>query len=376
MFSRFCLLALSLVSLVGLVGCPEPGDPGGPLPQPPVIDPDLAADLQQVVDQAREEHGVPGVAVALALPDTQVWVGLSGSGDLAGEQPLVPDDTFRIASVTKTFVAAAVLSLAADGLLELDDALADHVELHPRGSEITLRHLLQHTAGIPEFSTQGNFQLGMGAEWAPEELVGLVDTLDLVHEPGASWSYSNTHYVLLGLVVEAVSGEPWEDRVDALLSSPELAGLSVPRLGEDWGDIVRGYMGLEDLTDTIRPSGIGAAGNMISTPGSLAAWARLLWGGELLPAPWTEAMSDDPLALQPGMGFGLSTLLLGEGAELELAHNGALNGFASWAGYQPAQDAGLAVLANAWKEDPLDYGYPQEIAEDLWSVVVAWDAAD
>ena len=101
--------------------------------------------------------------------------------------------------------------------------------------------------------------------------------------------------------------------------------------------------------------------------GDLVDWARAFWGGELFSADSVAAITDSPLDIGGGLGFGLSTIISGDGDATVLWHNGALNGYASWLGYRIADGVGVSVLANFWKEDPIDPSFPAEIAASLFA---------
>jgi D-alanyl-D-alanine carboxypeptidase len=175
-------------------------------------DRDLRQQLQTALDQARGD--IPGAAVAIISPKGN-WFGASGVADLATGRVLQPSDRFQIGSITKTFVATTTLQLVEEGILNLDDKLTDRLptsvtEWIPNANQITLRQLLNHTSGVPDY-TDVLFRwaaVNPGVffnNWQPQELVSFIDGLEASFQPGDSWQYSNTNYLLLGMVVETAT---------------------------------------------------------------------------------------------------------------------------------------------------------------------------
>ncbi len=363
-FSLRSLLLLGLLALAA--ACVEPPPEVEP-PEPPV--PSLDAAVLDALDEAlveqHELHQPPGIVAAVALPGLQPWIGSVGLADLGDETPMELDDRFKIASVTKTFVAAVVLRHVDAGLLELDASLATYIDVHPRGDEITLRQLLNHSAGVPDFSTSMAFQQGGVQHYSGAELAGLVVDAPLLFEPGSSFDYSNSHYLYLGMVITEVAGRPWSEEIAALASELGLDATRAPAEGEDWEDIVRGYIDGIDRTASILPSMMSASGNMASNAEDLVVWGRAFWGGELFSESVAAEITWEPVPVGGGWDFGLSTIIDSSGDDTLLFHNGSLNGYVSWVGFRPADQLSVAVLANAWLVDPVDVQYSTEIAEAL-----------
>jgi len=331
----------------------------------PVFDPALADALDETLQEQLDEFGPPGIVAAVQMPDGTAWLGAVGDADLDGT-PLDGTEFFKVASVTKSFVAGLVLATGVDLEATIDPWIA-----HPRASEIRVRQLLNHTAGVPEFSTTAAYRDAGLREWTDAELIALVEGSPLAFEPGASYGYSNTHFVMLSMIVEAEGGAPWQDQLEVDVLDPlALTETFAPDGADGWGDVVRGVYAGQDLTDSIRPSGIGGAGNVVSTAENLARWGRGLWGGELLGDPAAE-LWEGAIEIAPGVSYGLGTLVLEDDSGTQHAHNGALNGYVSWVGYRPEQDVGLAVLANGWLPgNPPGVGYSTDMSDALWAEIL------
>ena len=164
--------------------------------------------------------GIPGLSVAIGTADSLVWTGAAGYSDLRRKVPVKVDDRFGVGSITKTFVARVILQLAQEGWLDLNRTAADYLDLEivrdvPNTDKATLRHLLNHQSGIPSWEFQEDWickgrgdQMSLGKVWGKTETLEYVRRghLPADHDPGRQYSYSNTNYTLLGLVIEAVTG--------------------------------------------------------------------------------------------------------------------------------------------------------------------------
>ncbi|MFI8944609.1 serine hydrolase domain-containing protein [Streptomyces syringium] len=259
--------------------------------------------------------GTPGV-LARADRAGEVWSGTSGVADLRTGRPRLPQDRFRIGSLTKTFVATVLLQVAAEPEygLSIDDTVDKWLPGLVRandndGRRITLRQLLQHTSGLydyirdPEFSAKYTGTAFFTHRYdgaTPEELV----RIGLAHQPrfapGEGWSYSNTNYILVGMVIEKATGNSYASEVERRIMRPlGLRGTTVPgtspsvpgphgrhysKLSVD-GPAARAY----DVTD-FNPSVSGASGEMISTTRDLNVFIRALLRGRLLPPAQQKEM--------------------------------------------------------------------------------------
>ena len=261
--------------------------------------------------------GAPGAA-ALVRDEGGTVRAASGLADLDTGRPMGPELHFRAGSVTKSLVAVAVLRLVAEGRLALSDTLEGRLPgILPYGDRVSVRQLLNHTGGVPhnagpvERTLYGSRQ-GRLRAWSPRELVALVADRPPDFPPGTAWAYSNTGYILLGLVVEAVTGNPLARELDRCilgplglagtslptdapgLPSPASRGYSLPR--GPGGDALDGP--LLDVT-LQNPSHAWAAGGLVSDLQDLTGFFRALLGGRLLP-PGLLAEMRTTAAVPPG----------------------------------------------------------------------------
>lgn len=278
------------------------------------------APTQRAMEDLVERARVPG-ALARAEDAAGVWQGAAGVADRSTGRARQPDDRFRIGSITKTFVATVLLQLEAEGRLDLDDPVAAHLPgvVHGHGHDgrrITMRQLLNHTSGVYDFTADTSFRARYTGRAfpahrfdsrTPHELVRLAMRHRPAFAPGTDWAYSNTNYLLAGMVVEAVTGHGYAQQIEERVLRPlglrrtSLPGTSpaLPRPhGRAYSTLYRGRPGdgpaappVRDVT-ALNPSMAGASGEMISTTGDLVAFYRALLGGRLLPARQLAAMTD------------------------------------------------------------------------------------
>ncbi|MER5252429.1 serine hydrolase domain-containing protein [Streptomyces sp. NPDC002855] len=333
---------------------------------------------QEAMDAA-VQAGVPGVA-GQAKEGYSVWAGTSGVGDLRTGAPRSAVDRYRIGSMTKTFVATVLLQLEAEGSLDLDDKVDTWLPGVVRGNGndgrlISVRQLLNHTSGIfgytadPEFLEKGfteKFLEHRYDTYTPRQLVDIALRHEPLFAPGAGWSYSNTNYTLAGMIIEKVSGRPYEDEIKRRIVSPlGLYATSVPRTNSSLPEpSSRAYSKLSlaprpngpthDVTE-LNPSAAGSAGAMISDSGDLNRFYSALLGGKLLPAEQLKEMKTTvPVAgagLITGYGLGLMKFEPSCGASV-WGHGGNIQGSASQAVTTPDGKHALAFNFNGdWAGD-------------------------
>jgi D-alanyl-D-alanine carboxypeptidase len=172
------------------------------------------ADLDAALKKSFRESDAPGVVAAVQTPQ-YTWVGALGVADRASGKPMTPEVHHRIGSVTKTFTATMLLQAADKGLLSLDDTIDRYVKGVPNGDKITLRQMSDMTSGIASYTEDKQWAKEFLSDptrvWKPEELAQIGIKESPLFEPGTEWYYSNTNYMLLGLVLEQVTGKPIGD---------------------------------------------------------------------------------------------------------------------------------------------------------------------
>ncbi|MFD0199848.1 MULTISPECIES: serine hydrolase domain-containing protein [Saccharothrix] len=292
--------------------------------------------LQRVLDDLTRT-GAQGVQVRV-VDGRHEFTARSGTARVDSPRPVPTDGRFRIGSITKTFVSTVVLQLVGEGKVELDAPVQRYLPgLLPDGDRITVRHLLQHTSGLYNYTSALPLDpegvVGIRYKtWAPAELVALSTARPLDFQPGTGWSYSNTNYVVAGMLIEKITGRPYGVAVEQRVLRPlGLRSTSVPGTRTDVpGPHAHGYIRaggqVVDITE-FNPSAAYAAGEMISTTADLNRFADALLEGRLLrPAQQAELLSASPAT--QGYGLGIEATDLPCGVTV-WGHGGGIPGYAS-----------------------------------------------
>ncbi|MFF5497438.1 serine hydrolase domain-containing protein [Streptomyces aquilus] len=319
---------------------------------PHALDPKLAARLDAAIEKVRRQAGIPGVVAGLWMPGKGSYVRATGVADKATGRPMTPDVFVRIGSETKTFTVTALLELVDDGLIGLDDPISRYVHGVPRGHRITLRRLAEMRSGLYPYTADADFQHDLLSDptrfFTPREVLAYGFKHKNTFAPGEKFEYSNTNLVLLGLVVEKVSGRPLADFLEERVLRPaRLSRTLLPRGFEFPRPHPRGYTNqtlsgeVADSTDW-NPSWAWAAGAMISDLHDLRRWAKIVATGTLL-RPETQAQRLKMLPTGfPGTSYGLGILESGGW----IGHNGSIPGYETVTVYLPSKKATLVLMIN------------------------------
>ena len=289
--------------------------------------------------------GSPG-AVVLIRDSNGVRAGAAGYANLRTKERMRVDHAFRVGSITKTFVATVVLQLTAEGTLGLDDSVERWLPgLVPNGEAITLRQLLNHTSGIYNYTDDpalfGSLTRNPRRVLTPVELVALATKHGPVFNPGRSWSYSNTGYILLGLVIEKATATSLEQELRERIFQPlGLTRTSFPAAPTLPRPFAHGYLpGANGLVPTPNgkpvdvtlwsPSWAWAAGALVSTAGDLARFYEALIRGELLPAEQLREMKASVPTSNGPSQYGLGLASDQSDCGRVLGHGGAVPGYTS-----------------------------------------------
>ncbi|NBM15834.1 serine hydrolase [Streptomyces sp. GC420] len=343
------------------------------------IDP---AALQSAVERAAKKLMVPGAVVLLRTPQG-TFRATAGTTELGTAEPPTTGDHFRIASNTKTMTSALINLLAQDGRLRLSDPVSDYVPGVPNGEHITIAELLKMRSGLYNYTSAPELAAALDADpekaRTPQEMLDIAFRRPPNFAPGTSYEYSNTNYVLLGLVAEKAGGRPLaqqlRDRLFAPLglaetSLPGATDVSIPTPyshgymygGTAYALVDRPYPA--DMQAAARsgrlkpvdythqnPSYATAAGGAISAADDMATWIRSLVTGKVLnPATqrqWLHSLQAEDPAAPDGQkyGYGIAHQRFGPHAAMYY-HGGELPGFNSFIGHDPDNDVTLVVWTN------------------------------
>lgn len=309
--------------------------------------------LDRLVLEAYPSETEPGAAVLVAVDGRPLLRKGYGMADLEKGVKVAPDMIFRIASITKQFTAVCVLQQVQKGKVALDDPITKYVpDFDARGKTITVQNLLTHTSGLPNYTATSDYDKGMTRDLKPAEILEIVAGKPLEFEPGARFRYSNTNYVLLGMLIEKVSGRTYAENLGASIANP--LGLADTRYSRDDARTPRHARGYEQESSgrwvPMKPLSMTqpfAAGALESTVDDLAKWTQALTDGKaldskLLDGAWTPYK---PTAGPSDYGYGW--FIRTESGERWIGHNGGINGFMSAAIWIPEKKVFVAILSNA-----------------------------
>lgn len=323
------------------------------LPEGATDELDEAAELQVAAEEGLGLASSPGAIVGVRTPEG-TWVDAIGIGDPVTGTPASVDDFSRVGSITKTFTSSLVLQLVEAGELSLDDPIDEYVDGVPNGDEITIRMLLNMTSGIQSYTADETFTNALFADptaaWTPDQLLEAGLGLEPLFAPGTDFYYSNTNYILLGTVIEEITGRPYPEVLQTEILEPlELGDTSFPDRSEIPDPHLSG-ISLQGTPDDSQepvettdwsPTSAWTAGQIISTLDDLLVWGRALATGQGF---LDEEMAVERLEAIPeegGYGFGMGCLSGWVG------HTGDIPGYNTTVYHHTASDTTVVVLVNS-----------------------------
>ncbi|HSA56977.1 MAG TPA: serine hydrolase domain-containing protein [Gemmatimonadaceae bacterium] len=345
--------AFAASSLVTLLAASDvPGQSPGPAPQPDRTA--LVARIDSLVGDYMDVRRAPAVSVAvLRGSDTLVMKGY-GLASQETRRPATASTVYRIGSITKQFTSAAIMRLVEQGKLSLDDDLSKHVPDFPlQGHKVTIRQLLNHTSGIHSYTADSMWAKTWAQDLTPQQIVDFVARTPFDFTPGAGYRYNNTGYVLLGMVLEKVTGQPYAAHLQRELYTP--LGLEQTSYCPSRPTDTTHAAGYDVQGDIVQPAPYlsmthpYSAGALCSTVRDLVQWHRALTAGRVVsPASLARMTAPDTLGYSgPRLtyGYGLAPGQLQ--GKRSVGHGGGVHGFTSSSMYFPDDSVNVVVLTNS-----------------------------
>ena len=354
----------------------------------------LAARLQARLDSVHAAGRFPGAVAGFALPDGSAFALAVGQSDTALDRAMRPDDRMLLGSVGKTYFAALALQLAAEGRLGLDDPVARYLSAEPwfgrlpNARQITVRMLMNHTSGLVRYELNPRFLADLTAdpmrEWTPEQRLSYLLDAQAPFAAGQGWDYSDTNYVVLGMILERITGTPAYEEIRTRFLEPLGLRQTVPSDRPRINGLAQGYAGpgnpfggadamLRDGAMVINPQFEWAGGGYAASAADLARWARhwyegRAFGREMLAQALQGA---DAPALGPGVRYGLGVILRDTPLGPSYGHSGYMPGYLTEMRYYPR--LGLAVTYHVNTTAPRTRGRaPGTVVDELAAIVSAW----
>jgi D-alanyl-D-alanine carboxypeptidase len=327
----------------------------------PAASPPFVAKLKPLLQAKMQQLRIPGAIVFVDDPGQGAWTTALGIGNLATREHMQVNNYMRIGSISKTLTATVIVQLVDQGKLRLDDPVGRYQPQVPNGAHITIRQLLNMTSGLFNYTEDAHFVQANLADpykvWSPNELVAVAFTHPPYFAPGKGFHYSNTNYILLGLIMEQLTHLPAEQAFQRSIFGPlgmhqsrlpPLSSSAIPdphAQGYMYGTDSTGKGPTLNVTDW-NPSIAWTAGSVISTLHDLKIWARALATGRLLSAATQKERLTWAICAPVWLGRPLCYGLGVEDSGGFIGHNGEISGFQSWMGYLPQKGATIIVLVN------------------------------
>lgn len=329
----------------------------------------ISADILDLVQQHREAAGYPGLAISVRRSGAIVLEAGFGTADLEQGTPVTPQSVFQIGSLTKSFTSVLIARLAEEGLVALDDPVSAYLPgFDGPAASVPVRYLMNHTSGLLNYTDHPELEPGTRDDLSREDLVALFEDEPLLFEPGTAFSYSNSGTYLLGLIAEAVTGQSYEEALDAWVIDP--LGLQNTEYG-DWRTVVRGrvqgYVPTEGgilNAPVLDPEIPFAAGALLSTVEDVQRYLDLVHRQNVFGDGVRDVLLErQPLADGTSLDYALGALVIRDWeGHRKIAHAGDIDGFSAYMAFYPEDDISIVVLANARNLVPTAVGLEQKIA--------------
>jgi CubicO group peptidase (beta-lactamase class C family) len=338
---------LSGVALIVLMGLSS----SGLAESTQTSDRDLATAINEALEKTFKRDD-PGAAVIVVKDGKTIFRKGYGLANLELGVPVEPDMVFRLGSITKQFTAVAILMLADQGKLSLDDDLTKFLPDYPtKGQRITIEQLLTHTSGIKNYTSLPEWLAVWRKDLTVKEIIDLFKDQPMDFAPGEKWSYSNSGYILLGAIIEKVSGQTYQEFIEKNIFTPlgmkhsyyDNTARIIPRRVEGYSKTNEGYQNAAYLSMT-QPF---SAGSLMSSVDDLALWDAALYTEKLvkpqsLKRAWAPRLLNNGKSAHYGYGWSMSAY---EGHPI-IEHGGGVNGFTTYALRMPADRIFVAILTN------------------------------
>jgi CubicO group peptidase (beta-lactamase class C family) len=324
-----------------------------PAPTPTLAMENPASKIDQLLNSLTEREEFTGAVLVARNGEVLLSQGY-GLADRDKKLPNTPHTKYRIGSITKQFTAMAILMLQAQGKLNVKDPVCLYIPDCPSAwKDITIHHLLIHTSGIPNFTNFPDYQAAKATPSSPEQTIARFKDEPLDFPPGEQWSYSNSGYIVLGHIIEQVSGQSYE----AFLQQNIFEPLQMMDTGYDHNDgsLAIGYTGIHDLwaeADFIDMTIPYAAGGLYSTVEDLYRWDQALYTGQLVPKELLDLMFTPHAKMpDPGLGYGYGWFVGEMNNHKAVSHGGSIEGSATEIRRYIDDKVTIIVLSNRYTTD-------------------------
>lgn len=339
----------------------------------------LRQQVQAQIDAWHKGGKFAGATVGVCLADGKCFGLATGLADVRAQTPMKPTDRMLAGSTGKTFAAAVALQLVSEGKIVLDERIEKYLgkepwfDRLPNAQSITVRQLMNHTSGLVRYEFKEQFTRDLTGHpdkvWKPVDLIGYLFDEKAPFEAGKGWDYSDTNYIVLGMIIEKVTGKRFYDEANRRLIKPLKLANTIPQDGRRLKGLVQGYAGpdnpfggkdamIENGVFAINPQFEWTGGGWVSTSEDLARWAKMIYEGRAYnPALLPQVLDGIPA---PMLGrdakYGLCTIIRRTQTGVSYGHSGFFPGYMTDMMYFPDQKISVAVQVNS--SVPKDLGKP------------------
>ena len=337
--------------------------------QPQPAQQSLRDQLQAKFEELHKAGTFPGGTAGIVLAEgTQIALAV-GLSDRAAGTPMKPTDRLLLGSVGKTYVSAAALQLVHEKKIGLDDPIAKYLgeepwfKRLPNAGRITVRQLMTHTSGLVRYELNSKFTADLTANpdkvWSPADRLAYLFDARPPFAPGEGWEYSDTNYIVLGMIIEKTGGAPYYQRLRQQILVPHRLKDTVPVEGRVVPGLVQGYAGernpfggtdemIKDGKFAINPQFEWTGGGLAVTAIDLARWAKLLYEGKVIDASLMDDLLDGvPAKLGPETKYGLGVIIRPTAHGTTYGHSGFMPGYQTDMMYFPQLKTSIAVQVNS-----------------------------
>ncbi len=345
---------------------------GTPFVQSQAGFPDLREKFQHTLDSLVAADALPGATLAIVLPDGRLISLAAGYEDLEVKKPMPAGGRMFTGSTGKTFVSAVALQLASEGKIDLDRKVAAWFQSEkdawyhrlPNAADLTVRSLMNHTSGLPRYIFQDAFLNAVKADpmrsWTPQECLSVLLGMAPVHPVGKGWGYSDTNYLLLGLIIEKAGGDTFYNQAQKRLLEPFHLRNTYPSTQRALPGLVQAYVGdqnflslppktVENGQYAINPQFEWCGGGFVTNVEDMAFWMKWLHGGKVLD-PEIYRQLVQPVDFRTGQpataGYGLGTFVWQTPQGRFLGHAGVMPGYLTQAEYSEKYGFAVAFQTN------------------------------
>jgi D-alanyl-D-alanine carboxypeptidase len=329
----------------------------------------LKKELQMKLDEWHKAGKFPGATLGVALADGESFGLAVGYSDRDAKTPMKPDNRMLAGSVGKTFAAATALQLVKEGKINLDDKIEKYFgkeawfDKLPNARDITIRQLMNHTSGLVRYEFKETFTNDLTTNpmkvWTPEERLAYLFGEKAAFEPGKGWDYSDTNYIVLGMIIEKVTGKKFFDEANRRVIKPLKLKDTIPQEGPVMNGVVQGYAGannpfggkdamIENGKFVVNPQLEWTGGGYASTSYDLARWAKMMYEGKAYDASLLPQVLDGASAPMLGKEtkYGLGVIIRKTQAGTSYGHSGFFPGYLTDMMYFPDHKIAIAVQVN------------------------------